>query len=280
MVSAHALTVYRRQTDCGGILHDCRGRGRQLHCRLGRYFLVGSGIGDGRRSSHVTALTVYDSKLIAGGCFTTAGGVTADYIAAWDGSSWSALGSGTGSPGLALTVYDGKLIAGGDFKTAGGVAAIDIAAWDGSSWSALGSGVNELVFALTVYDGKLIAGGPFTTAGGWRPVPSRPGTVLHGRPWDRGWEKLSLCLCPDRLRRQADRRGTLHDCRRRGRQLHRGLGRFFMVGIGVGDELRGHALTVYDGKLCAGGAFTTAGGVAANTSRPGTALPGRHWGRG
>ena len=42
----------------------------------------------------VYALVVYDNKLIAGGLFTTAGGVSANYIASWDGSSWDSLGSG------------------------------------------------------------------------------------------------------------------------------------------------------------------------------------------
>ena len=34
------------------------------------------------------------TNLYAGGYFTTAGGVPANYIAKWDGSAWSALGSG------------------------------------------------------------------------------------------------------------------------------------------------------------------------------------------
>ena len=40
------------------------------------------------------ALAVSGSDLYAGGGFTTAGGSAANYIAKWDGSSWSALGSG------------------------------------------------------------------------------------------------------------------------------------------------------------------------------------------
>jgi len=116
----------------------------------------------------VSALTVYDSKLIAGGYFTTAGGDSANYIASWDGSSWSALGSGVGdySRVYALTVYDNKLIAGGYITTAGGISANDIASWDGTSWSALGSGMSGSVSALTVYDSRLTAGGGFTIAGG------------------------------------------------------------------------------------------------------------------
>ncbi|NIO09565.1 MAG: hypothetical protein GTO40_16810, partial [Deltaproteobacteria bacterium] len=69
----------------------------------------------------VRALTVYGSELIAGGDFTTAGEVAAMYIASWDGSSWSALGSGMNDFVYALTVYDSKLIAGGWFTTSGEV---------------------------------------------------------------------------------------------------------------------------------------------------------------
>ena len=39
-------------------------------------------------------LAVSEDTLYAGGQFTTAGGVSANYIAQWNGSSWSALGSG------------------------------------------------------------------------------------------------------------------------------------------------------------------------------------------
>ena len=114
----------------------------------------------------VNALTVYNNRLIAGGWFTVAGEVTANQIASWDGSSWSALGSGmSGGEVWSLIVYDSQLIAGGIFVTAGGVAANGIASWDGSSWSALGTGMNDNVYALTVYDNKLIAGGWFTVAG-------------------------------------------------------------------------------------------------------------------
>src|SRR4030095_271250 len=67
----------------------------------------------------VSALTVYNDNLIAGGDFTTAGGNPASNIAQWDGSSWSALDSGTNDAVDALTVYNGELIAGGDFTSAG-----------------------------------------------------------------------------------------------------------------------------------------------------------------
>ena len=62
---------------------------------MGRQRLVGLGLGDGL-AAVVNALAVSGTNLYAGGDFTTAGGVTANNIAKWDGSAWSALGSGMG----------------------------------------------------------------------------------------------------------------------------------------------------------------------------------------
>jgi len=138
---------------------------------------LGTGV-QGGSSSSVSALAVFDDgsgpALYAAGRFTTAGGVSVNNIAKWDGSSWSALGSGVNSGVAALTVYnDGSgpaLYVGGSFTEAGGVSANNITKWDGSSWSPLGSGMNSSVSALTVFDDgggpALYAGGSFTVAGG------------------------------------------------------------------------------------------------------------------
>jgi len=75
---------------------------------------AGSGIPD------VFALAVSGSDLYAGGVFDTAGGITANNIAKWDGSSWSALGSGADSQVSALAVSGGDLYVGGWFTVAGG----------------------------------------------------------------------------------------------------------------------------------------------------------------
>ena len=130
----------------------------------------------------VSALTVFDDgggpALYAGGSFTTAGGISANRIAKWDGTSWSALGTGLGGWVRALTVFDDgggpALYAGGDFTTAGGVDANYIAKWDGASWAPLSTGMGGTigfpgVYALAVFDDDggpaLYAGGGFTTAG-------------------------------------------------------------------------------------------------------------------
>jgi hypothetical protein len=82
-------------------------------------------------NDRITALaTLPNGKLIAAGRFTVAGGVAARSIASWDGSTWSALGSGM-NPNAdvrALAVLpNGDLIAGGFFTSAGGAAANYIA---------------------------------------------------------------------------------------------------------------------------------------------------------
>ena len=101
----------------------------------------------------VSALAASGATLYAAGAFTSVTNsdgvaVPANLIAAWDGSSWSALGSGllnldNISTVRALAVSsDGNLYAGGLFNLAGGVPVNLIAQWDGSAWSALGSGIS------------------------------------------------------------------------------------------------------------------------------------------
>jgi hypothetical protein len=132
--------------------------------------LAWSALGTGmNKGVTVTALAIDSSgNLYAGGRFTTAGGVAANNIAKWNGSSWSALGTGTNGRIFSLS-FDGdsNLYAGGQFTTAGGVTANNIAKWNGSSWSALGTGTYDTVRALAVdSSGNLYAGGEFTSVGG------------------------------------------------------------------------------------------------------------------
>ena len=93
----------------------------------GSWSPLGAGMND-PFSIAVSALAVFDDgggpALYAGGYFTTAGGVSANRVAKWDGSSWSPLGSGVTSAVRALTVFDDgggpALYVGGDFTMAGG----------------------------------------------------------------------------------------------------------------------------------------------------------------
>lgn len=66
----------------------------------------------------------------AGGDFTTAGGVTANRIARWDGLAWSALDSGTNASVSALAMDSGSILwVGGAFTTAGDLPSARFGEW-------------------------------------------------------------------------------------------------------------------------------------------------------
>jgi hypothetical protein len=111
-------------------------------------------------SATVEALALFDNgkglALYAGGEFVSAGGTPANYIARWDGESWSTLGEGVDGRVYSLTAFnDGSgpaLFVGGRFHAVGSVPVSGIAKWNGVSWSALSSGLNGTVYALAVFD--------------------------------------------------------------------------------------------------------------------------------
>jgi hypothetical protein len=101
-----------------------------------------------------------DGFLYAGGDFGTAGGVTVNGIARWDGSSWTALGSGLGVGVYSLAFSGSTLYAGGSFTSP----STRIAMWNGSSWSSMGT-LGNTVQALTIgTDGTVYAGLAGTTS--------------------------------------------------------------------------------------------------------------------
>jgi hypothetical protein len=113
-------------------------------------------------SAGVYDFQVYGGEMVMCGNFEYIGGMSVKYIAKWNTTSWSTLGSGMNQAGVyALTIYNGELIAGGNFTSAGGVPASNIASWNGSTWKALGQGVSGgalNILALGVYNGELYAG--------------------------------------------------------------------------------------------------------------------------
>lgn len=73
-----------------------------------------SALGSGMNNAVRALTTLPNGDLVAGGDFTTAGGVAANRIARWDGTAWSPLGTGMDDSVGALTILpNGDLIAGG-----------------------------------------------------------------------------------------------------------------------------------------------------------------------
>ena len=98
----------------------------------------------GYLGADVRALGVLSGTLYATGSFERAGGVATRFAAKWDGSAWSALGTGLGGEGKAVTISGGQVYFGGVFATAGPGSAWNVARWDplGNSWSSLSEGVS------------------------------------------------------------------------------------------------------------------------------------------
>ena len=93
----------------------------------------------------VSVLTGLGDDLYVGGVFTNAGGIQANSLAKWDGSSWSSLGTGFVVAVSVLAASGTDLYVGGNFNTADGIEANAVAKWDGSGWLALGSPWTALV---------------------------------------------------------------------------------------------------------------------------------------
>ena len=141
----------------------------------------------------VFTLLVADDGLLAGGSFTSAGGVAARGLARWDGTAWSAFG-GASSPSTkpssvrVLAVYNGDLIAAGNFFEVGdAVAANNIAAWNGTMWRRLDAGTDGPVYALAEMNGDLYVGGSFFRAGG---IAARSIARWDGAAWSALSEPL------------------------------------------------------------------------------------------
>jgi hypothetical protein len=148
----------------------------------GAWYPLGTGV-----SAIVYDIDMSDTGLLyAGGTFTYAGGSEAYHIACWDGSSWHAMGKGSGVSNTILSVAasGSDVYVGGIFTVAGGMPANRIARWDGSSWHALGLGVSggstPYVWAIAVSGSDVYVGGTFTVAGG---MPANRIARWDGSSW-------------------------------------------------------------------------------------------------
>ncbi|MEM8527388.1 MAG: PQQ-dependent sugar dehydrogenase [Bacteroidota bacterium] len=133
----------------------------------------------------IYALAEDDGDLYVGGEFLMAGGVMAENLAIWNGTTWQAFGAGTNGRVNAIAVAsNGDVYVGGNFTQIDGVNANNIAKWDGSTWQALGMGTDAPVLALEI-DGndKVYVGGTFATAGSI--------TVNNIASWNGSWSALT-----------------------------------------------------------------------------------------
>lgn len=256
-----------------------------------------SPVGSGAASA-VYALEAFNGELIAGGTFTEIGGVSTNYIARWNGSTWSAMGNlivfmaadGLYANDTALFIGDGgrvrwwnggaiQLLTGNasssfnstaysiahfrDTLYAGGFFSTPfarIARWNGTQYESLTSGCNAQVSALIPFADHLFVGGNFTVAG--------DSLVNHTALWDgSAWHKMGAgvnndvfthCLFQDTL--YIGGRFTMANGQAVSRVAKWNGSQWVRVGGTLNDYVT--AMTVYRDQLYIGGAFTTPSHIA------------------
>jgi len=175
----------------------------------------------GVTNDYVFCMTEFDGKLVIGGRFTAVEGVPASKIAWFDGSVWSAIGSGlTGTQATELSVHGGELYAGGSLTGSA------IQAWNGTLgvWEQRTGVVTGVLNGLASDGANLYATGQSLVGAGvalgglgrwdgaqWNGIPgaagksSNDGTVWSGKvittiSWPVGrlsqWDGTSLTVLP------------------------------------------------------------------------------------
>jgi hypothetical protein len=224
-------------TSAGGVSANNVAR---FNTQTNTWSTLGTGSSNGVDGGGVYALAVVGNDVVVGGRFTSAGGVSANYVARFNTqtNTWSTLGTGSqnGVSGVgvgALAVVGNEVYVGGGFTSAGGVSANRVARFNTqtNTWSTLGTGSSNgvngpFVFALAVVGNEVVVGGSFTSAGG----VSANG-VARFNTQTNTWSSL-------------------------GTGSQNGVSGTGLVYV--------NALAVVGNEVVVGGSFTSAGGVSAN----------------
>lgn len=207
----------------------------------------------------VNSITVFENKIVVGGSFTLAGGVPANNIAQWDGTSWQPVGAGFPQEVYALTVFNNQLIAAGKYLLVTPTDTARVFKLNGSTWEPLGKGfvnrANEHVRSLLVHENKLYASGLFKlnlTAGGASNI-----AVLESNNWTNlgdGLDLEVLCMTSDGSDIVAGGEFTSSDTAQVNHVARWDNGKWKRIGNGINGTV--HALNVYNGDLIAGGSFS------------------------
>jgi hypothetical protein len=208
----------------------------------GQWQALGSGVpGEG------LALTVWNGKLVASG-----GGT----IAAWDGSTWTDLGSAT-MPGVvyALTVFNGDLYAGGDYVARWNVG---LGRWDGVGGP--GGRTFESVKCLTVWGLDLYAGTFYANGS----LPAGDVWQFDGSTWVNMVTTNHEVLALQPFNGELVAAGWFSVVGTSSLPAIMSWNGSVWHSLGSWSQSLVQALAVFDGQLVAGGSFADAGGNLAH----------------
>ncbi|MCA8952950.1 MAG: hypothetical protein KDE27_25795 [Planctomycetes bacterium] len=155
---------------------------------------LGAGLGGSGGKRGNTLMLLPGGDLLVGGYFTSAGAVSVNGLARWDGTAWSAVGGASGAGGEVFGLArdgSGGLIVGGLLTIwVAGTQIHSIARWDGTSWAAIGS-VSRPVHAVAVANNGDIFAGTRIETSTIPPVTTALGIARYdGVAWRRlnaGW---------------------------------------------------------------------------------------------
>ena len=150
---------------------------------------LGSGLSNGNDPVLITALALdQNESLYATGVFSSAGDISTQIIARWDGEEWHDMGEGLIGYPQAIAIDDqNNVYVGGQFFSSWNYPYeyYHLFKWEGTQWENIGDGFDGPVVSLAIdSQDRLIAGGDFNTAGG---------IEAHGLArWNRTeWEALT-----------------------------------------------------------------------------------------
>jgi hypothetical protein len=118
----------------------------------------------------VSAMCVYNSELYVAGSFTVFNGDSCNGLVKYNGSTWTAVGSGPTGFGhaiTAMTVFNGELYLTGSFLYMNGIPCYDICKYNSDGgFCAISNGLEQAGKSLVVYNDELYVGGNFYSGDG------------------------------------------------------------------------------------------------------------------
>ncbi len=236
---------------------------------------LGDGVGVSTWETVRAVVVMPDNSIVVAGLFSVAGGVPAESIARWTGTTWQPL-----ADGLNATVYDltldleGRLIAVGEFRWSGSPAnpMNGVARFDGATWTNLNPSPNfySIFAAATMPSGDLIVAGAFHDFAG---VPASRIARFDGSAWHPlgpGLNGLVYALLPlpnaDLI---AAGTFTMSGNTFASRIARWDGATWTALGQGIGPDALSTNIAslarLTDGTIVAAGFFSTAGGRPAST---------------
>jgi trimeric autotransporter adhesin len=224
---------------------------------------------------HVYAIAADSHSVFVGGMFLMADADTVGNLARWDiaSQSWSAACKSdvnrTNGVINALALDGGSLYVGGTFTQVADIVASRVARWDlvENAWHPMGAGLNGPVLALNSYGGRIVAAGSFAASGA---APARNIAEWTGSAWRQLGGGLDSTVYALHAAGASLYAGGLFTAPGSGAAALNGIaewrgGGWAQVGLGVADDTLPlvRALVTANGRLYAGGNFTTAGVAAA-----------------